>query len=569
MFAGARAIAAALALFCACVCALVDASSTASAQIVPPSAQPGRERERFEIPSRPLARPGGVAIATPGLDVPPGAEQVTLRLRGIDVVGATVYTAAQLAETWEGLVGQVVTLKDIYDVAQRITAKYGADGYVLSRAIVPPQQLDPSGAVVRLQVVEGYIEKVEWPPQLRSYVDFFSDYAYRITSERPANIRTIERNLLLAGDLPGLRFKNSLKPHPTIVGAAVLVVEVIYKNTDLFARVDNRGTKPQGRMQYLGNATVNNLFGLHEAVSVTYAAAFENKELDYYSASYKQVLTSQGLSFFANASNGRGRPNTPELDLLRYHTKSLFLESGLNFPVVRSRERNLNVGAWMFASNNRGIFLDLPDLPPSTLDRLRGFRAKVEVDAADQFGGVSQLLFIVSKGIQGLGSTENNSELASRANGRVDFTKMELSLSRIQPLWPQASLLTALYGQYALTPLLTPELCGYGGRIFGRALEPSQYTSDSCLEMLAELRYDLPPVSPVLTQIQLYTYADHGSLLNLAPVAGTLARVDASTVGAGIRLGWFNSVNADVSVGQAVQGPIRDTRLFFVFTGRL
>ena len=122
---------------------------------------------------------------------------------------------------------------------------------MLSRAIVPPQQLDPNGAVVRIQVVEGYIDKVEWPALLAAYVDFFSDYAAKITAERPANIRTIERYLLLAGDLPGLKFKNSLKPHPTKVGAAILVVEVTEKPVDLFGRVDNRGTKARGPMQFL------------------------------------------------------------------------------------------------------------------------------------------------------------------------------------------------------------------------------------------------------------------------------------------------------------------------------
>ena len=195
MFAGVRAIAAAV--------ALVVLSSATLAQIVPPSEQPGRARERFETPAVPLARPGGPIITSPSVEAPPGAAETFLVLRNIVIVGATVYTPEQFRELYADLIGERVSLKDVYDVAGRITAKYGADGYVLSRAIVPPQQLDPNGAVVRIQVVEGYIEKVEWPPQLAGYVDFFSDYAARITSERPANIRTIERNLLLAGDLPG------------------------------------------------------------------------------------------------------------------------------------------------------------------------------------------------------------------------------------------------------------------------------------------------------------------------------------------------------------------------------
>ena len=80
---------------------------------------------------------------------------------------------------------------------------------MLSRAIVPVQELDPNGAVVKIQVVEGYIETVEWPRDLLArYRDFFTYYGAQITAERPVNIRTIERYLLLAGDLPGLKFKN-------------------------------------------------------------------------------------------------------------------------------------------------------------------------------------------------------------------------------------------------------------------------------------------------------------------------------------------------------------------------
>jgi len=49
----------------------------------------------------------------------------------------------------------------------------------------------------------------------------------------------------------------------------------------------------------------------------------------------------------------------------------------------------------------------------------------------DSTGGINQVNFVASKGVQGLGSTSNMNELASRANGRVDFSKVELTLSRL------------------------------------------------------------------------------------------------------------------------------------------
>ena len=436
-----------------------------------------------------------------------------------------------------------------------------------------------------IQVVEGYIERVEWPPELSTYRDFFSYYAGRIAAERPVNIRTIERYLLLAGDLPGLKFKNSIKPHPTKVGAAILVVEVTHKPVDFFARVDNRGTPARGPLEFLTSTTVNNLLHSHDAFTLTAAGAFKTRELQYYAANYRQVLTGEGLTYFATASYGFGRPGTEELELLNYRTKSLYAETGLSYPVIRERERNLNVSGLWFWSNDRGSFFDMPDEPPSTHDRMRGIRLRADADSADQTGAINQLYFVFSQGVRGLGATQNGQDLASRINGRVDFSKMELTVSRLQPLpLPAFSALIAAYGQYAMTPLLVSEMCGYGGRLFGRGFDPSQFISDSCFEALFELRYDVPLELKGITQAQLYGFFDHGWLHNLAPVLGTFTSVDAASFGGGLRLGWLNAVTADLTVTQVAQGeglvgtsavpglvtgPRKNTRFFFILSARL
>ena len=77
----------------------------------------------------------------------PRSSMVTVR--GVRITGSTIYSAEDLEPLYRDLVGREVPVTAIYDIAQRITAKYGGDGYVLSRAIVPPQELSPRGAVVR------------------------------------------------------------------------------------------------------------------------------------------------------------------------------------------------------------------------------------------------------------------------------------------------------------------------------------------------------------------------------------------------------------------------------------
>jgi hypothetical protein len=82
-----------------------------------------------------------------------------------------------------------------------------------------------------------------WPEKLARYRDFFTDYAAKITADRPLNIRTLERYLLLANDLPGLRFSTTLKASKTEQAAATLWVEVTEKPVEWNARFTATPTK--------------------------------------------------------------------------------------------------------------------------------------------------------------------------------------------------------------------------------------------------------------------------------------------------------------------------------------
>ena len=550
----------------------------AVAQVVPPSEQPGRERERFTTPEAPRARPAGIAISLPSTVVPAGADKTTLTISNIRIVGSTVYKDEDFLPLYQDLLGRPVPLAAVYDLARRITEKYGSDGYVLSRAVVPPQSLTARGATLRIQIVEGYVDQVEWPrDKLARYRDFFTDYTAKIIADRPANIRTLERYLLLANDLPGLKFSTSLKPSKTNPAASTLVVEVTEKRIDALARADNRGTPARGPYQYLGTATVNNILGAHESFTATWAGTFQFRELQYLFLGYRQVLNSEGLTAFVNGSYSWGKPGTVDLETLDYKTKSAVAEIGLMYPWLRSRERNLSFTGLFFATDDDGDILDNPSIPPSTRDRLRGFRAKADGDFADRFLGINQINLTYSQGIEGLGSTLNGNPLASREAGRVDFEKVEGTFSRLQPLVQNFSLLVAAYGQYAMTPLLVSEQCGYGGRFFGRAYDPSQLLGDHCWEALAELRYDLPlgwaPPAAQLTLAQLYAYADHGKVYNLHniandPASGLPVSVEAGSAGGGIRLGWMNAFTADLSAAKAVDGPRDDWRFFFILAAK-
>lgn len=227
--------------------------AVAAAQVIPPGAAPGREREQLAPPQAgPRAQPVGPGISLPSTVAPPGAESIMLTVSRIVITGATVYAEQDFAPLYADLVGREVPLAALYELARRITAKYGAAGYVLSRAVVPPQNFGRHGAVVRIQVVEGYVDNVIWPREkLARYRNFFDDYTARIVADRPANIRTLERYLLLANDLPGLKFATTLKPSPTHPNASI----------DRFALIRRLGDAAVEPMQQLGDAVGEKILG--------------------------------------------------------------------------------------------------------------------------------------------------------------------------------------------------------------------------------------------------------------------------------------------------------------------
>ena len=203
------------------------------------------------------------------------------------------------------------------------------------------------------------------------------------------------------------------------------------------------------------------------------------------------------------------RPARSSSKLLLYRTLGPYGDAGFSYPVLRSREKNITLSSLVYGSDNESDALGAP----FTDDRLRGFRSKVDADFADQWHGINQFNVTFSQGIQGLGSTSNNNPLASRLAGRVDYDKIEATAARNQALFDQFSAYVSLYGQYAGTPLLVPEQCGFGGRYFGRAFDPSQLLGDSCFETVGELRYDLPAkLLHYVNTVQFYGYTDYGDL---------------------------------------------------------
>jgi hemolysin activation/secretion protein len=71
----------------------------------------------------------------------------------------------------------------------------------------------------------------------------------------------------------------------------------------------------------------------------------------------------------------------------------------------------------------------------------------------------------------------------------------------------------------------------------------------------------------LLSQFQLYGFADYGKLWTRDAAVGTPASPEAASAGAGVRLGWQN-FSADLQASKGIEGPRNDWRFFFVVAAK-
>ena len=126
----------------------------------PASAQPGRVDERFQ--QRPAAPSVGAPIDIPAQGAPapgPSAQGVTFTVRSVVFEGNTTLPGATLQALAAPYTGRAISLADANELAAKVTAAYRDAGYVLSRAVVPAQNV--TDGTLHIRIVEGRIDQTK------------------------------------------------------------------------------------------------------------------------------------------------------------------------------------------------------------------------------------------------------------------------------------------------------------------------------------------------------------------------------------------------------------------------
>lgn len=501
---------------------------------------------------------------------PEQAGKVRFTLKQLSITGNSAFSASELESLGSAYLGKEISLLEIYRLRDSITKKYGDAGFGLSKAIVPQQRIQAEG-IVQLQVIEGFIDDVIIEGATAVQQDYLAHAARKLKSERPLSAKTLERYLLLANDRFAIKVTSTLRQSEKTPGASTLILKVEPAPLiDGGASLDNRGTVAVGRTQFNGDLSLNGLFGRASRTMLGYATVEQARELQYWSLNHTEIITNEGTSLVFGYTNSLSKPGTAALRSLNQQSKSEGWSVKAVHPFIRTRQENL---AAHIKYDQRDTESEAVSSTVS-LDRIRSVRVGFSYDNADRYDGVNQALLEYSYGLTGLGAGDNNSPLKSRADGKFDYQKLNLTLSRSQelsyfsPMLSRFSIYAALTGQYSPSGLLSTEECGIGGSQFGRAYDFSEILGDSCLAGSLELRYAMNTQGTPLKYSQLYTFYDAGQTANHNALNATDKKSKSlASAGVGVRFGIWQFLSGSLEVSKPLTRDVanegnKDARVF-------
>jgi hemolysin activation/secretion protein len=501
----------------ALLCATLPALAIAQPVPTPGAASPEFQRRQFEPPLVPRAEPS-VLEPMPTPPAPVADAGPSFVLREVRLEGARTIPEGELAPLWAGLIGSEVSLATLEALADAISARYRAEGYVLSQAILPAQEI--VDGVVRITVVEGFIDRVMIEGGPASGQAALQRRFRFVPADRPMSLATLERAVLLARDTLGGGVGTVLGPSPVTFGAADLTVQYRPTPFEGFASVDNRASRLFGRWVARAGITSYDLLGQTERLDLSVASSLGGPELRFIEGGITLPLglldgtALDGARLEVGADATRGRPDLRKAGLaaLTALQEETNTRLGLFVPAIRTRSENLFLrGGLTWRDSTVEQRFQGVDLGRAT-DRLLVAEARATWDVADRFNGVTLIDGALRQGV-----ATGGTKIGGASRAREDFTLLRGSIARVQELGPpEWSLFGELVGQLAGTILPNSERFSLGGERLGRGFAPGNTTGDHGFGGRLELRRlivlgELGGLAPLMSA---YIFGDWGAAID-------------------------------------------------------
>ncbi len=456
-------------------------------------------------------------------------------VKEVRITGNTLFKTEELHELVADIEGHSHTLSALEKAASRITTFYRENGYMVSRAYIPPQKME--GGVLTFAIVEGALseKRVDNKSLLSDrraerYVDSQIDAGNAIESS------SVDRALLLLADTPGVsNAQATLRPGAS-VGTSDLIVTVDksqYIVGNLAA--DNYGNRYTGQYRLDGSVTVSSPLEIGD--QITLRGLFSNEDLSYGRVSYSLPVGYDGLRVgvaYASSWYGLGKEFSSLDAGGRAENTSLYA----TYPVIRSLKGSLYSSVTLedkrlqdrtgspYSASDRDLQMVSVGLAGNYQDTLLG-------------GGVTAFEVMGTKGVLGMDDASATID-SGTAKARGDYGRLTYSLSRLQRLTDNNFAFARVSGQEASRNLNSSEKMSLGGSGGVRAYPQGESDGDEGQIGTVELQHNFAS-SEYVPFLQGVVFYDIGSIKenesdynpsdNHRTISGAGLGVNATTIG--------------------------------------
>ncbi|WP_038971988.1 ShlB/FhaC/HecB family hemolysin secretion/activation protein [Bradyrhizobium genomosp. III] len=461
-------------------------------------------------------------------------------LRGVNVSGAHTVSQDRIAAIYQPYLGKQVSQADLAAIAGAISDLYRAEGFHLSRAIVPPQ--DIADGRVRIQVIEGAIVQAE----LKG--DGAEQFGVRpmlgpVLAEQPSRLATLERQLFLINGRPGVRITDTaLEEIGGTTGRFRLTV--VLKTWHAFSSfgLDNLGSSSVGPWQSYATGAFNSYLTPGDTLAVNLSTiANDPRQLGFARLSYDTPVGVDGVRLGASALYSAVRPgDARRLDSDITTTEAFELRASV--VPLQSQSSTLTLTAATTFSN----VSEHDRYGPWYNDHIRTASLTADYRLQDRFGGTNLATLTYRQGLDIFGASHFDDDLLSRDGASSNFSVLNLWFTRYQTLNDTWSLRLSAASQTASRPLFTSQQFYLGGVAFGRGYGAAEISGDNGLAGSLELRFDQKLNFRYWTGYQLYAFGDAGAVWNDGYRLSD--GLSLASAGAGVRFFLPEDIQADLGV---------------------
>ena len=446
---------------------------------------------------------------------------------------------APMASKYETFIGQDASPEVLSQLANAISRSARDQGYIFASAEIPAQAV--SMGIVSVNLDPGPIHEVRIigsdNRRLRRILDGLVCDA--------AQSALLERQLLLAGDLPDITVQNTRYVREQ--GKGILLVTVREQKTRGYATVDNYGPSTLGPVRARLKLDVSGLLQDSDVLTASVTSSVvQPDELTYISARYAMTLGNGGTVLGISAAAGRTHSGGP-LSTFDFRGRNRYAAVFASHALKRSN----NLNAWLNAelaylevqqSQARSQFQD-DDIVTASVS----FSGNAKLGSGRIYGGIG-----VTQGLGLLGASRRGDPLNSRSDADGTFTRANFWINSILRFGGGFGMRLAANAQIASSPLLSAQEISLGGPYFGRGYDFTERFGDEGVLGLAEFRKDFNQPTPWMNWLQLYGFVDGGYVSHIGDGFGDGTLLSA---GAGMRaqMGRFD-------MGLEAAAPLNEDR---------